>query len=66
MNITSAKGISGILCRSIEGIYFFRVYCGEEFIDYEICHNDLEITITDTDAAFYEKDGQYFLDHKPG
>lgn len=63
--IKSAKGQSGILCRSIEGVYFFRVYQGDDFIDYELCHDDLAITITDEQAAFYERDGQYFLDHSP-
>jgi hypothetical protein len=64
-NIKNAKGKSGILCRSINGRYFFRVYQGDDFIDYELRHDDLAITITDEQAAFYEKDGQYFLDHSP-
>jgi hypothetical protein len=46
-------------------VYFFRVYQGDDFIDYELCHDDLAITITDEQAAFYERDGQYFLDHSP-
>jgi hypothetical protein len=68
MKITSADGVTGILCRSaIPGRYFFRVYDENyNFVDYDIAHNDLRITIHDTDAAFYERDSRHILDHAPG
>lgn len=65
-DVKSADGVSGTLCRGIGGTYFFRVYADHEtFTDYEILHNDLNITIDDSDAFFYIMDGQVVLDHSP-
>jgi len=35
------------------------------FIDYEICHSDLEIQILDKDAYIYARDGKYCIDYSP-
>lgn len=49
--------------------YYFRVYEPNgrgKFIDYDIYHCDLTITIDDADAYFYEHaDGRMILDHSP-
>lgn len=64
----SANGVSGHLIY-IHGAndYMFRVYTGNgEFVDYDIRHCDLSMTITDPDSAFYtKKDGRFVLDHAP-
>lgn len=68
MKITSADGVKGTLITcTVSGKVFFRVY-GEDhsFVDYKLTHNDLQVTIQDSDAAFYERDGRYILDHAPG
>jgi hypothetical protein len=64
--LSSANGVTGqlIWCGSK---YMFRVYDAEhDFVDYDIYHSDLTITIKDADAFFYQQDvvGQY-LDHAP-
>jgi len=60
-----AKGTEGILIRSFGGRYMFRVYKEDHtFIDYDILHCDLDVTINSDDATFYEfKDGFASLDH---
>jgi hypothetical protein len=60
-----ANKTKGILMRSTDGSYFFRVYgVDHSFKDYELLHNDLQVVIDD-DSSFYEGedngDGQ--LDH---
>lgn len=58
-NIKSANGISGIILRSHsdEGGCIFRVYDNNGgFKDYDLLHSDLCVTITDSDAYFYEDD----------
>lgn len=62
----NAAGVSGILCRSIDGRYFFRIYHGDgEFDDYDLLHDDISVTIAaDQLASFYEdENGEKFLDH---
>lgn len=66
MNEKSAAGVSGILCRSINGRYFFRIYHGNgKFDDYDLLHDDISVTITANQlASFYEdENGEKFLDH---
>jgi hypothetical protein len=65
--VTSASGVKGILISSFDGEYSFRVYTGDgEFIDYDLRHDDLSITINaDAFAAFYRVDGHDVLDHDP-
>jgi len=42
------------------------VYDAEHnFVDYNIHHSDLCVTITDPDAYFYRKNDQDVLDHAP-
>ena len=71
VSVTSADGVSGILCRDIEGRYFFRIYHGEfihgdvEFTDYDLAHFDLAVTIHDESAAFYHFSDRQILDHDP-
>jgi hypothetical protein len=61
----SAKGQKGILIDSFDGNYYFRVYKEDgSFKDYLVRHCDLEITLHDDDATFYEyADGTLTLDH---
>jgi hypothetical protein len=61
-----AKGAEGCLLRGHDGTYYFRVYDADyNFVDYELMHSDLSITITDPDAYFYRSDGIDRLDHAP-
>ena len=66
-HITSAKGVTGHLLSNFDGTYCFRVY-GENhsFIDYDLHHCDLTVTIVDDDAAFYQDENGAKLDHDPG
>ena len=62
----SADGVEGCLIRGHDGEYYFRVYDADHnFVDYDLMHSDLSITITDADAYFYRKDGHDLLDHAP-
>lgn len=64
MKPTNANNTTGILCMDADGSFFFRVYDKirkEEFRDYQIKHSDLQITIHDMDAYFYD----YVLDYSP-
>jgi hypothetical protein len=65
VNKTSATGVRGILIDSFDGNYHFRVYdSNNDFKDYLVRHCDLEITLHDKDATFYEyEDGTMTLDH---
>ena len=60
------KNLRGFLCKSFEGKFFFRTYNEDgSYIDYEICHSDLEIQILDKDAYIYTRDGNYCIDYSP-
>lgn len=62
----SADGVEGCLIRGIDGEYYFRVYDADHnFVDYDLMHSDLSITITDPDAYFYREHGRDVLDHAP-
>jgi hypothetical protein len=52
----SAAGVRGFLIKGIDGRFFFRVYAETgTFIDYELRHDDLEVTISaDALASFYK------------
>ena len=66
MTVTKATGVEGCLIRGINGEYYFRVYDADHnFVDYDLAHSDLSITITDADAYFYREDGHDILDHAP-
>lgn len=69
MKLIPANGTTGILIPVFVGDnapkIVFRVYnSGLDFsyVDYELNHSDLQVTICDQDAYFY--DGLY-LDHSP-
>ena len=67
-NVTqSANGVEGHLIYSaILDTYMFRVYNADgDFVDYDIAHSDLCVTITDPDAHFYRRGDQNVLDHAP-
>ena len=63
----SANGVEGHLIYSaILDTYMFRVYNPSgEFVDYNIAHSDLCVTINDPDAYFYCRDNDDVLDHAP-
>jgi hypothetical protein len=64
--ITSADGVKGCLIYNLDGTYCFRVYDADHnFVDYDIYHSDLNVTINDPDAFFYTDDGVDRLDHSP-
>lgn len=65
--VTDASCVSGMLLRSYGGHYFFRVYHEDKsFTDYDLCHDDLEVTIAaDALAAFYDLGEEKRLDHSP-
>jgi hypothetical protein len=60
-----AKGVRGCIIDSFDGNYYFRVYNGTDFVDYDLTHSDLCVTITDEDAFFYRGDNIDRLDHAP-
>ena len=63
---TLANGVTGHLICGHDGSYYFRVYdTDHNFVDYELIHSDLCVTITDPDAYFYHSDGIGLLDHSP-
>lgn len=65
MNVKSANGVTGCLLRVGFSEWVFRVYWTTGFKDYDLLHADIQVTINDSDAAFYE-DGDYLkLDHSP-
>jgi len=66
MTARSANGVHGHILNLIDGTVVFRVYDAEHnFVDYDIHHSDLCVTITDPDAYFYHRNGQDILDHAP-
>ena len=66
MTARSANGVRGHLLNLIDGTVVFRVYDAEHnFVDYDLHHSDLCVTIDDPDAYFYHRDGQDILDHAP-
>ena len=67
--VTPAKGVTGIII-DVLGKPYFRVYNKEYkdgFKDYKLCHADLEVTIEDAGASFYEReeDEVCTLDYAP-
>jgi len=62
----SANGVEGCLIRGHDGEYYFRVYdANHDFVDYDLMHSDLSITIKDPDAFFYRDEISDRLDHSP-
>ena len=62
-NNKSANGTTGLLIR-VGDDFMFRVYNGRSFTDYAIFHYDMQITITDPDAYFYDST-KPFIDYSP-
>jgi hypothetical protein len=64
---TSAAGVTGLLCKSLDGTFFFRVTGSDgELEDYCIRHDDMKITINaDESASFYKLPNRedWLLDH---
>lgn len=67
MNHHPARGAQGVLIRTVTDDVVLRVYnCDGDFVDFDIDHSDLSITVTDDDAHFYQRpDGRLVLDHSP-
>jgi len=66
MDITSANGREGYLIWCGGDRYVFRIYdIYHNFVDYDLCHSDLRIKITDTDAHFYVDGEHARIDHSP-
>ena len=65
--VSSAAGVTGFLLKRVDGTFLFRVYAATgEFTDYEIRHDDLEVTIAaDAHASFYQIGERRLLDHSP-
>lgn len=65
MKPKSANGVKGHLICTQNGNYLFRVYDADHnFVDYDLQHSDLCVTINDEDAYFYS-DSVLVLDHSP-
>jgi hypothetical protein len=67
MKSKSANGVRGhLLYIHSDGKYVFRVYDAEHnFVDYDLLHSDLCVTINDEDAYFYRDEWKDVLDHAP-
>ena len=66
MTAKSANGVRGHLLNLFNGEYVFRVYDADHnFVDYDIHHSDLCVTIDDPDAYFYDDEFSSKLDHAP-
>jgi hypothetical protein len=64
--VTDAANVRGFLINTADG-YYFRVYDNSgDFIDYQLLHDDLEVTINSSAlASFYRNDDIAVLDHSP-
>ena len=61
-----AQVVQGHLIYTVDGKYMFRVYADDfTFVDYELLHSDLLITINDEDATLYSDEFGNGLDHNP-
>lgn len=65
--VKPAAGVKGVIIRALDSAMMFRVYHDRErFTDYEIRHDDLNVTIDkDALAAFYKVGEEHILDHSP-
>jgi len=70
--VESAAGVKGVLCKTFgkdgrSNNFFFRVYGSDgNFVDYDIYHDDLSVTIDAKElASFYTIGEDKFLDHSP-
>jgi hypothetical protein len=66
MVIKSANGATGCLLRVGFSEWVFRVHSDDgTFKDYDFYHSDMQVTICDDDATFYEDGDNLKLDHSP-
>ena len=66
MMITDARGMEGmILYNHATKKHYLRVKRADGFKDYAIWHEDLMVKITDTDAFFYDENGNCRIDTSP-
>lgn len=67
MNCYPACGAQGILIRTVTDDVVLRIYNSDgDFVNFDIAHSDLAVTVTDPDAYFYQhKDGRLYLDRAP-
>ena len=66
MTAQLANGVTGHLIQIFTGQTVFRVYDdNRNFVDYDLRHSDLTVTITDEDAYFYRDEYNDRLDHAP-
>ena len=66
MKTQDANGVTGHLIQIFTGQTVFRVYDNNHnFVDYDLRHSDLTVTITDEDAFFYRDEYNDVLDHSP-
>jgi hypothetical protein len=67
MNCYTAEGAQGVLLSTVDGRLVFRIYAKDHtFVDFDVRHTDLSVSIIDTDAYFYqEPNGHQWLDHSP-
>ena len=66
MKAKSANGVRGQLIPLFTGQVVLRVYDdNHNFVDYDLKHSDLTVTITDEDAFFYRDEYTDALDHAP-
>lgn len=66
--VSAANGVKGVILRNaFDRSYFFRGYHGKgKFTDYDLRHDDLEVTISpDEMASFYRAGELAVLDHSP-
>ncbi len=65
--VSPAAGVTGFLLKRMDGSFFFRVYeASGDFIDYDLRHDDLEVTISPHAlASFYKIGDSLLLDHSP-
>ena len=61
---TIAKGQRGILITGMDNQVYFRQYASDyTFVDYMLTNYDVEIEITDADAALIRNERGNFLDY---
>ncbi len=66
VDIKPATGVSGHLLKVAYDTFVFRVYAADHtFVDYDLQHSDLCVTVADPDAFLYHEGGQHYLDHAP-
>jgi hypothetical protein len=61
---TTAQGQRGILITGMDNQVYFRQYTSDyTFVDYMLTNYDVEIEITDADAALIRNESGNFLDY---